>query len=277
MSSRNETSDNTGEDSKSKLEKSVVCSLAVLSLIGLIDAISYMAVAPSLIFYVNSLGGTKEQYGVIMSCFSLASFLFKPVYGSWVDRSGNKYKLPYIASFSAAIFGNLLYFAAILLPTSAAEGTNYNMGVLGLLIGRFFAGMGAANNALGFSYIATVIPHDRQTTINVLLSMVRIVGMTAGPFVNLLLSEIDSEITLGGISIPLNPYNSVGLFVALGQLVVLTVSLIFFTEPPTPSKEDKTDDEVPKAGMREFWEAVTCIEIVVPMFIIFVINCNFQL
>lgn len=60
------------------MDKKVLKTLAVLALIGLIDAISYMAVAPSLIFYVNQLGGTKEQYGLIMSAFSFMSFCFKP-------------------------------------------------------------------------------------------------------------------------------------------------------------------------------------------------------
>lgn len=60
------------------MEGKVVHTLIVLSLIGLIDAISYMAVAPSLVFYVDQLGGSKEQYGLIMSVFSLSSFCLKP-------------------------------------------------------------------------------------------------------------------------------------------------------------------------------------------------------
>lgn len=147
-----------------------------------------MAVAPSLIFYVNEVGGTKEQYGIIMSAFSFASFCFKPIYGQWVDSSGNKYRIPYSVSFTAAMVGNLIYFAAILLPHQ--QGTA--AAVYGLLVGRFLAGVGAANNTLGYSYTATVLPPDRQTTINVLLSMTRILGMALGPFVNLFLGEIDT-------------------------------------------------------------------------------------
>ena len=61
-------------------------SMSILALIGFVDSISYMAVAPSLIFYILQIGGTKEQYGLIMSAFSFASFSGKPVYGIWVDR-----------------------------------------------------------------------------------------------------------------------------------------------------------------------------------------------
>jgi MFS family permease len=271
MSSGNIEINGTEEGDNTKLDRSVVCSLAVLSLVGLIDAISYMAVAPSLIFYVNNLGGTKEQYGIIMSAFSFASFCFKPVYGRWVDASGNKYKIPFAVSFAAAMVGNLVYFAAILMPH----------GVYGLLVGRLLAGMGAANNALGYSYIATVLPPDKQTTINVFLSMTRILGMTLGPFVNLFLGEIDTVIHIGNsFTIPLDPYNSVGLFVALGQLLVLIIALLFFNEPLAKEEENKNSivsAATAKAGMKELWEAVSRVEIVVPLIIIFVVNCNFQL
>ena len=52
----------------------LVQSMFVLATINFIDAISYMAVAPSLIFYVLNLGGTMSQYGLLMSTFSFASF-----------------------------------------------------------------------------------------------------------------------------------------------------------------------------------------------------------
>ena len=252
------------------MEKSVTIALTVLSLIGLIDAISYMAIAPSLIFYVTDLGGTKEQYGLIMSAFSFASFCFKPVYGRWVDSSGNKYKIPYLISFTVAILGNLMYFAAILMPTAGSS-----MGIYTLLLGRFLAGMGAANQTLGYSYVATVIPHDNQTFTNTLLSMMRIVGMSLGPFVNLFLSTIDTEMQIGNLTIPLNPYNSVGLFVAAGNLLVLLVTLVFLQEPPEQQKEMSIRGA--KAGMKEFWEALTCLEIMLPLVIVFAVNTNFQL
>ena len=48
--------------------------LVALALIQLVDAISYMVVAPSIIFYVLQVGGTMDQYGLILSSFSFASF-----------------------------------------------------------------------------------------------------------------------------------------------------------------------------------------------------------
>jgi len=51
------------------------------AIVGLVDAISFMVVGPSVVFYVYGLGGTKEDYGIVLAAFSLASFLFKPVLG----------------------------------------------------------------------------------------------------------------------------------------------------------------------------------------------------
>ena len=36
------------------------------ALVGLVDSISFMIIAPSLVFYVVQQGGTKEQYGIIL-------------------------------------------------------------------------------------------------------------------------------------------------------------------------------------------------------------------
>ena len=101
-------------------------SMTVLSLIGLVDSISYMAIAPSLIFYVLQVGGDKEMYGLIMSIFSFASFCGKPVYGIWVDKAGNKFRTPYIASFVIAIFGGILYFFGNAAPLSITRGRTHD-------------------------------------------------------------------------------------------------------------------------------------------------------
>lgn len=243
-------------------------SLAVWFFVGVVDSISYMAVAPSLIFYVTELGGSKDQYGLIMSACSFAMFCFKPMYGYWVDAIGNKYKAPLFVSFSLGIFGNIIYWLAILMPHG-------NPAVYCLLVARLFTGMGAANNTLGFSYLATTVPYEKQTIFNVLMSISRIIGMTMGPFVNMFLTKIDTEFHIGGLSIPMNSRNCVGLFVAFLLLLILVVSLIFMEEPPKPKK--KSIEPQQSSGKNEFWKAVCCFDIFVPLFIIVVSNCNFQM
>ena len=157
---------------------------------------------------------------------------------------------------------------AILLPAGTVA-------VYTLFFARFFTGLGAANIALGYSYIATVIPHEKQTTTNIVLSMMKIIGMTLGPFVNLFLSRIDATIIIGTWRIPINPFNSVGLIVGVGQVLVLLVTLIFLREPPEQAKE--LSERAQQAGLQEFWEAATCFDVLLPLVIVFVMNFNFQL
>ena len=133
--------------------------MSVLAVIGLVDSISYMAVAPSLIFYVFQVGGTKEQYGLMMSAFSFASFCGKPIYGLWVDKSGNKFRVPYFASFAIAILGALLYFVA----NAFVANPPVALGLI--LIGRLLSGIGAANQTLGYAYIASVVPQGSSFTV----------------------------------------------------------------------------------------------------------------
>jgi Major Facilitator Superfamily len=250
------------------MERGVYTSLGVLFVIGVVDAVSYMAVGPSLIFYVTEVGGSKEEYGLIMSAFSFASFCFKPIYGYWVDATGNKYRSSYMVSFCLAIFGNMVYWLAITLPHG-------NPAVYCLLVGRLFAGMGAANNTLGYSFVATAVPHDKQTTINIVLSLARIFGMTMAPFINLLFRGIDTELHVGQLVIPMNPYNSVGLFVAGGNLLVLLTTLIVMKEPPE-QKKASLSDRGEKPGMKEVWKAVVSLKVMLPLLIILVVNSNYQ-
>ena len=73
------------------MDKSIIISVTVLVLINITDAITNSVIAPTLIFYVRDMGGTKEQYGLIMSASYLAGIVTMSFYGAWVDANGNKY------------------------------------------------------------------------------------------------------------------------------------------------------------------------------------------
>lgn len=235
--------------------------LIALSIVGLVDAVSYMVVAPSIIFYVLQLGGTKEQYGIILSAFSFASFCAKPVLGAWSDRMG--FRIPYVTSLAISGCGGLSYLLASLYTDKLAIGI--------VLAGRLLGGVGAASSALGFAYLAKIVPNDQQTKVNSLLSALRIVGMAAGPGVNVFLDKID--VSIGQLH--LDPLNSVGL-VLIGSNVLALISILFLLEEP-PRDESKTSSEHKDASP---WSLVTCAfcaEILVPILGIFSFNAAFQL
>lgn len=256
-------------------------SFSVLALIGLIDAISNMAVAPSLIFYVRQVGGDKHMYGLAMSAFSCATFCCSPLYGIWVDSTGNKFRVPYLTSFSIAITGALVYFFASTASTPEVALTL-------ILAGRLLSGLGAANQSLGYAYIASTVPEEDQTRTNTLLAMTRILGMAVGPGVNVLLDKIDGTLRLfdGRVSIALDSLNSVGLLLALGNTIVMIYAYCFLKEPsehpPIKKKEGKDNDELPTSSSnakktKGFWESVFSIEIILPIIVLFVVISSFQM
>src|SRR3569623_89643 len=153
------------------------------ALVGFIDAVSLMIVLPSLIFYVQRAGGTKEQYGIVCSAFALASFTFKPILGFWSDKSGNKFRAPYLTSIAIASLGALLYFMASLFDGATA--------IKLIFLGRLLGGCGAANNSLGYTYISQVVPQEEMTKASAILSMVRVFGMSVAPGFNALLYRVN--------------------------------------------------------------------------------------
>jgi MFS family permease len=261
--------------------------LVALALIQLVDAISYMVVAPSIIFYVLQVGGTMDQYGLILSSFSFASFVGKPILGIWLDAGGNKFRMPYIVTISLAGVGGLCYFAASAFTSSSSSSSSSSPTVaIGLIFaGRFLGGLGAANQALGFAYLASVVPPDQQTQTNSLLSMMRILGMAVGPGFNVLLDKIHWSVPITStFTLEITSLNSVGLFLAVANVLAGAIILIVLEEPPEPPKATTTTTTKNGAVVEEgedsvlkTLKALCCLELMLPMYTLFVVNSGFQL
>jgi MFS family permease len=243
--------------------------LAPQALIGLVDALSYMVTAPSLVFYVLQSGGTYGQYGMILSIYSFASFAFKPVLGYWSDKSGGKFRMPYLSSIFVAAFGGWLYFLA-----SAFSG---NAAILVIFFGRLLGGIGAANNTLGFTYIAQVIPKENLTQASAVLSMTRIVGMVIAPGLNVFLAWIDKDIYLGSFSLKLDPLNSVGLCIMFGNVAAFFIVYFLLEEPQESTRPRRASIDSVDGRSWKFWKNIFTMDIMVPMLSIFCMNANFQL
>jgi MFS family permease len=286
--------------------------LRALIIAGVADAISFMVVSPSLVFYVLEQSGTKEQYGLIMSSFSFASFLAKPFLGHFSDKYG--FRQPYVISLCISCLGAILYVAASNFSTTHTTlFFGMNGSVASILLARLLMGVGAANAALGYAYVARVAPSEEQTSINAFLSMGRIGGMSVGPGFNALLAEFHFSVW----GQEFDPFNSVGLVVLFCNLAALAAVLVLLEEPSTststskpqhaidgpPDKQessmsDASDEEEAEAAadkttttlldnnndavqtsfnMLQVLEACLTSRVIVPIFSIFMFNANFQL
>lgn len=243
--------------------------LAPQALIGLVDAIAYMVISPSIVFYVLQVGGTYAQYGIILSVFSFSSFCFKPLLGYWSDMSGGKFRIPYLVSIFIATIGGFIYFLAGHFSGSTA--------VALIFLGRFLGGAGAANSTLGFTYIASVLPMEQMTKASSVLSMVRILGMALAPGLNALIQDVNITFSVGPVSFHIDPLNCVGLFLTFSNLVGFAVIYVMLEEPPPKASQRRSTISSGERKLSNYLNAIICWDIFIPLLSIFTLNVNFQL
>lgn len=128
------------------MDPSLRRSLHAIQLLMALESIIGTVVGPSLMFYIQSVGGTKDDYGKASSIHSIGVTLMMFVFGKWVDRNGNKYQEPFAFTFIFGILGSLVYFLASMLPKGF-------WGVHAIFLGRFIQGMGVAGKTLCKSWI----------------------------------------------------------------------------------------------------------------------------
>ncbi len=115
-------------------------ALSVLLSVVFLDNLGYAIVFPYLFFYASSLGADAFAYGLLLSAYSLMSFLLTPVVARLSDRYGRR---------------------RILLPALLLSGSSYVVfglaNVLWLLfLARIIAGTTAATVPVAQAYVADV-------------------------------------------------------------------------------------------------------------------------
>jgi MFS family permease len=125
--------------------------------------------------------------------------------------------------------------------------------------------------------MARAIPLEEQTATNTILSLMRILGMSLGPFINAFLAGVDC--TMFGMKV--TQLNSVGIVVML--LNIVACLLIYFFLEDLPVRRDRKlsvsqyEIESVKDDRWAMLKAFFTLEILVPFFCTFVYNANFQL
>ncbi|CAE7159217.1 mfsd8, partial [Symbiodinium pilosum] len=192
--------------------------------IGLLVAIEGTLSVPSLLGYVESLGGDKHLYGLSAGCFAMARLLFMGLYGCWVDR--RSYKEVFTVSLGASVVASLLYAAA---PT---------LGLWALLASRAALGATAAQTVATQAFVVqntSLADRTHYMGIFVLLSNTLTL---AGPALNLFIVWLPHfELHLGPMVLVFNNFTWVGYFLMLLQLISLLFVVAAFNEParrPSP-------------------------------------------
>ena len=103
-------------------------TLSVLLSVVFLDNLGYAIIFPYVFFYASSLGASAFAYGLLLSSYSLMSFIFTPIIARLSDRYGRRsILLPalLISGLSYVVFGLanvlwLLFLARIIAGTTAA-------------------------------------------------------------------------------------------------------------------------------------------------------------
>ena len=119
--------------------------LVLLSVVFL-DNLGYSIVFPYLYFYATSLGASALTYGLLLSAYSLMSFLFTPVVSRLSDRQGRR---------------KILLFALLLSGLSYVVFGFANVIWL-LFLGRMIAGTTAATVPVAQAYVADVTTEKQR-------------------------------------------------------------------------------------------------------------------
>lgn len=146
----------------------------VLFLIVFIDLMGFGIVVPILAFCAKEYGAGGTTLGFIMASFSLAQFLFSPLWGRVSDRVGRRPVL------MASLLGNVIGFLTFGFAASVAM----------LFASRILCGIASASIATAQAYIADSTDEASRAKGMGLISMAFGLGLVLGPPLGGILSSV---------------------------------------------------------------------------------------
>jgi multidrug resistance protein len=139
--------------------------LGIIFLTVLIDLIGFGIVIPVLPRYAEHFGASVTQNGWLVGVFSLAQFIFSPIWGRVSDRIGRKPVLV-VSIFCTALGYFLMGFASTLTA---------------LFVARILAGISTSNIGTAQAYIADVTTKEERSKAMGLLGAAFGLGFILGP------------------------------------------------------------------------------------------------
>lgn len=148
-------------------------NFVLIMVINLITFFGFQMLTPTLPLYVEKLGGTQADAGLVIGIFALSAVLIRPVVGQGLDRYGRKGL--FITGLGIFLISTLAY--------------NWVPTVLFLLVLRFLQGFGwgALNTAAG-TIASDVIPRKRLAEGMGYFGIAGDIAMAVGPALGLFLT-----------------------------------------------------------------------------------------
>ena len=219
-------------------------NLVILFAAGLLFWSSLTTLLPTLPLYVEYVGGTKQQIGLVMGCFAIGLLVFRPWLGQLADRRSRKLVL--LIGLGATAAAPLGYMVGKSIPL--------------LILLRAFHGISIAAFTTGYSaLVADIAPPKQRGEVIGYMSLVTAIGMAIGP-------------ALGGFLQAWAGYNA--LFLLSSGLGVL--GILFTTQIVNPSisttqsksvKDNPTDNR--------FWRLLISPRLLIPAIVLLLVGLAF--
>ncbi|RUS98739.1 multidrug resistance protein [Trichormus variabilis SAG 1403-4b] len=182
---------------------------------GLLFWSSLASLLPTLPLYIESIGATKQQIGIVMGSFAIGMLLFRPLVGALADSRGRKIVL--LIGMSVAAIAPLGYLVV--------------KSILPLMVIRAFHGISIAAFATGYiALVGDLAPEHRRGEVIGYMSLVNPIGVALGP-------------ALGGYLQAAYGYTplfiSSSVLGSLGILCILPIANPPIVEQPTNSTDDR--------------------------------------
>ncbi|MEH2141776.1 MFS transporter [Nostoc sp.] len=214
-------------------------NLLILFTAGLLFWSSISSLLPTLPLYIDDVGASKQEIGIVMGSFAIGLLLSRPMLGRLADENGRKIVL-LIGTIVAAIapFG---YLATQSIPL--------------LILVRIFHGISIAAFATGYSaLIADLAPTETRGEIIGYMSLTTPLGLAIGP-------------ALGGYLEATSGYGILFLLSAeLGFFALL--GIIQVTNPPVQTQEQT------EANDPNFWQILASPRVRVPTIVMLLVGLS---
>ena len=221
------------------LNKQLRRNLLVLFTAGLLFWCSIGSLLPTLPLYIQQVGATKQQIGIVMGSFAIGMLLFRGWMGRLSDRHGRKLAL--LIGASVVAIAPLGYLAVNSVPL--------------LMLLRTFHGISIA--AFTTAYLALVVdltPVNKRGEIIGYMSLVNPLGVAIGPAVG---GYLQADMGYAAL------FSASSLSGVMAFLCILSV-----TNPPIQERP-QTEKQ------RRFWQILASPRVKIPSLVMFLVGLDF--
>jgi MFS family permease len=247
----------------STFSPSVRSNLAILFVAGLCFWAGLAGLLPTLPLFIETLGGSGQQIGIVMASFAIGLIVARPTLSRLADERGRKLvMLIGLSAIALAPFGYLLMaiLPHLVIPvTILGREITIDISILSMMAIRAFHGLSIAAFVVAYSALVIDIapPANRGELIGY-MSLVNPVGMALGP-------------ALGGFL-----YEASGFFIAflvMGVLGIAGLALILRLEEPYRPAPPIANGALSQPTL--FWKLLLAGRVRVPAIVLLLVGLAF--